>query len=319
MFVLVILYNAEYPSDDQSCPAFRTERDCLARTTFRGRLYCTWEQEACTFSEEEFSIYTIIYLAWFELLILAPVGSLIMVIFYCFILAPTQSNVQNQFKVRHISAIGRRLSQVGSGISSQLSNGVRRLSVLGDQVTSGIRRLSTVVRASDAFVKKKAQSVRKTILLDDQLVEKRQSMVTVLVQNYHQRHRQHIVEMDGANDHDIAQALYQKATDSIKAYRRTLNDDELIDFDRHWECYFPETDTISSGSRYDKFSQPLYSKICHTQELGSEDYSYLKDVPPHVCGVEILKAFFVDLLGTPYYCYHYHHHHHHHHDYRTRH
>jgi hypothetical protein len=158
-----------------------------------------------------------------------------------------------------------------------------------------------VVKASDGVVKKKAQSVRKTILLEDQLVEKRHSMITLLVQNYHQRHHEHVVKMNGANDHDIAQALYQKATDSIKAYRRTLNDDELIEFDRRWECYFPETDTTSSsssGSRYDKFSQSLYSKICHTQELGSEDYSYLKDVPPHVCGVEILKAFFVDLLGT---------------------
>ena len=301
MFVLVVLYNAEYPGDDQSCPGFRTERDCLARKTFRGRLYCTWEQETCTFSKEEFSMYTIIFIAWLELLILAPLGSLIMVIFHFCILAPTQSSVQNQFKVRHISALGRRLSQVGSGVSAQLTSGARRLSVLGNQVTGGIRRLSTVVRASEGVVKKKAQSVRKTILLDDQLVEKRRSMVTVLVHNYHHRHRQHIVEMDDANDHDIAQALYQKATDSIKAYRRHLNDDELVEFDRHWEGYFPETDTTttssSSSSRYDKFSQSLYTKICHTQELGSEDYSYLKDVPPHVCGVEILKAFFVDLLG----------------------
>jgi hypothetical protein len=312
MFVLVILYNAEYPSDDQSCPAFNTERDCLIRKTFRGRQYCIWEEEVCRFSEEEFSIYTIIYLAWFELLILVPVGSIILVIFHFFILAPAQSNVQSQFKVRHISAIGRRLSSVGTGVSSQLSSGVRRLSVLGNQVTGGIRRLSTVVRASEGVVKKKAQSVRKTILLDDKLVEKRRSMVTVLVHNYHQRHRQHIVEMDGANDHDIAQALYQKATDSIKAYRRHLSDDELVEFDKHWECYFPETDTSSSssssggggssssGSRYDKFSQSLYTKICHTQELGSEDYAYLKDIPPHVCGVEILKAFFVDLLGIAY-------------------
>ena len=132
--------------------------------------------------------------------------------------------------------------------------------------------------------------------------------------NYHQRHRQHIVEMDDANDHDIAQALYQKATDSIKAYRRHLNGDELIEFDRNWECYFPETD---SGDRYAKFSQSLYSKISRIQELGSEDYAYLKDIPPHVCGVEILKTFFVDLLGTTLY-YYYNHYHHTHHHYRKR-
>ena len=228
------------------------------------------------------------------MLILAPLGSIIIAIFHFFILVPTQSNVQNQFKVRHISALGRRLSQVGNGVSAQITSGARRLSLLGNQVSTGIRRLSTVVKASEGVVKKKAKSVRKTILLDDQLVEKRHSMVTVLVHNYHQRHRQHLVEMDDANDHDIAQALYQKATEAIKAYRRNLNDAELVEFDRHWECYFPETD---SGSRYAKFSQSLYSKISRIQELGSEDYSYLKDIPPHVCGVEILKAFFVDLLG----------------------
>ena len=150
------------------------------------------------------------------------------------LLAPTQSNVQNQFKVRHISAIGRRLSQVGSDISAQLTSGARRLSVLGNQVSTGIRRLSAVIKVSDSVVIKKAKSVRRTILVDDYLVEKRRNMVSVLAYNHHQRHRQHVVEMDDANDHDIAQALYQKATEAIKAYRRNLSDDEIVEFDRHW-------------------------------------------------------------------------------------
>jgi hypothetical protein len=331
MFILVVLYNAEYPSDDQSCPVFNTERDCLVRKTFRGRQYCTWEQGACNFSDEQFSIYTIVFLAWFELLILAPLGFIIMIIFQYFILAPTHSNVQNQFKVtltylynpdlltnpslhkvRHISAIGRRLSSVGNGISSSLTNGTRRLSILGNQVTTGIRRLSMTIKASDGVVKKKASSVRRTILLDDRFVEKRRNMVSILSYHHHYRHRQHIVDHDDANDNDIAQALYQKAIDSIKAYRRHLNDDELVEFDKHWDCYFPDTSStggsgagagsgtataigtgttsseggkgssnsntaggvkVSSGSRYDQFSQPLYSKICHIQELASEDYA----------------------------------------------
>ena len=160
---------------------------------------------------------------------------------------------------------------------------------------------STVIKTSDAVLKKKSKAVRKTILVDEHLVEKRHSMVSVLVHNYHQRHRQHIVELDGANDNDISQALYQKATESIKAYRRTLNDDELIEFDRQWECYFPKTSSSSTNTtndnRYDKFSQPLYSKIARVQELGSDDFKYLKDIPSHVCGLEILKTFFIDLLG----------------------
>ena len=229
-----------------------------------------------------------------------------------------------------------------------------------------MRRLSTVIKAADGIVKKKASSVRRTILLDDRFVEKRRNMVSILSYHHHYRHRQHIVEMDDANDNDVAQALYQKAIDSIKAYRRHLNDDELVEFDKQWDCYFPDSSSSSSsssssasgtgsgssasgsasgsgssasssasgsgtgsgsnasgngsgsgdtnsssndasggksssGSRYDQFSQPLYNKICHIQELGSEDHAYLKDIPSHVCGVEIMKAFFVDLLGIDYY------------------
>jgi len=236
------------------------------------------------FREEEFSMDIIILLAWFELLLMAPLGSLIMIIFDLVILAPTKSNVQNQFKER--SAIARRLS-----------TGVRRLSAIGNQVSNGIRRLSMVTKASEGDYQKKAQSVRKTILLDQKLVEKRRDMVSILAYSYNERHRQHVFNLDDASDHDIAQALYQKAIDSIKAYRRILREDELVDFDSQWECYFPEIDS-SSGSRYNQFSQSLYTKIRRVQEHSSHEFSFLKDVPAHICGVEILKAFFTDLLGT---------------------
>jgi hypothetical protein len=303
MFVLVILYNAEYPSDDRSCSSFKTEQACIARKTFRDKSFCTWEEEECKFTKEQFSINAIIFLAWFELLILAPLGSLIMAIFSLFIFAPTKSNVQNQFKVKHVSVIGRRLSQIGSGVTRQLNNGAKRLSAIGSQVSSGIRRLSTVIQVSDNVVKKKA-SVRKTTLMENDLIEKRHNMATILMYNHHQRHNHHVIDIDNANDSDIAQALYQKAIESIKAYRRTLSDKELTEFDQDWKTYFPGTegdnDTITATGRYDEFSQSLYRDISRIQEQSSNEYSYLKDVPPHVCGVEILKMFFIDLLGLFY-------------------
>lgn len=121
MFILVILFNLEYPSDDNTCHNYQTEADCLNRKEFRGRTYCIWEENECIFSEGDFSIYTIIFLAWFELLILAPLGSLVFFIFDEFILAPTPKSVENQLKVNHGVSLGRRLSQIGNGISSQVS------------------------------------------------------------------------------------------------------------------------------------------------------------------------------------------------------
>ena len=57
------------------------------------------------------------------------------------------------------------------------------------------------------------------------------------------------------------------------------------------------TETDALGHRYDAFSKPLYAEISKVQEKSSELYSSLKNTPSHICGVEILKLFFIDLLG----------------------
>jgi hypothetical protein len=231
----------------------------------------------------------VIFLAWFELLILAPLGSLIILIFDEFILAPTRKNVENQLKVSHSVSLGRRLSQVGSGISS----GIRRLSAVGNQ----LRRLSLVSKSPEEDFRKRAKTIRKTILVDDTLVETRRSAINLLPYNISQRHHHHTVEQEDANDAGTAQALYQKAISAIKTYRSALSGDNLIEFDRLWERYFQDNGSSDDSDKYDSFSNALYLEVLTVQEQSTEIYTSLKSAPVHVCGVEILKTFFVDLLG----------------------
>jgi len=276
MFFLVIMFNTEYPSDDNSCPTFSTDVDCLNRKTFHGRNNCVWKDEECKFKEEEvFPIFTIIFLAWFELLILAPLGSLIIFIFDEFILAPTRKNVENKLKASHSVALGQRLSQVGSEISS----GIRRLSAVGSQ----LRRLSLV---------------SKTILVDDSLIETRRSAINLLPYNISRRHHHHhTMEQEDASNAGTAQVLYQRAIHAIKTYRSALSGDNLIEFDRLWERYFKDNSSSDDSDKYDSFSNALYLEVLKVQEQSTEIYTSLKSAPVHICGIEILKTFFVDLLG----------------------
>lgn len=248
--------------------------------------------EQCTFKKEEFSIDVVLLLAWFELLILVPVGTTIFIIFDWFILAPTQKHVETQLNVKH--TIARRLSIVGNGISSQVIKGMRRLSTVGNQLK---KRLSVTV-VPEIEMKKRVRSVKMTILVDDHHLETRRSAINLLPYIRNQRHQLQVMDHRDT-DIDIAQLIYQQAVNSIKAYRFTLNDvDELDDFDRQWEKYFPRKDTnVSNTNRYDVFSKSFHTEIFSIHEHSSELYDNLKNLPPHVCGLEILKLFFIDLLG----------------------
>ena len=74
-------------------------------------------------------------------------------------------------------------------------------------------------------------------------------------------------------------------------------------------------DTTAAADRYNKFSKSLYADILLVQEKSSEIYTNIKNSPSHIIGIiiiiaiitiiiiiiiigiEILKAFFVDLIG----------------------
>ena len=303
MFILVILYNAQYPSNDNTCSSLYTSSDCLTRKAFRNRNYCKWMDDECLFNDSEFSMSVVLFLAWFELFIVAPLGSLIIVIFDMVILAPTQVVVQEQLKMNHTTSFARRMSTIGNGISNGISNGMRRLSTVGSQ----LRRLSMSMQVADIDMKKRVQSVRKTILVNNDLVETRRNVVSLLSYTNHHRHRQHQVEVTDANDIDIAQALYQKSVACIKEYRHQLNDIDRGTFDQYWDQYFDDAessksdniintedeqlttsivnDNTTATSRYDKFSKSLYEEILLVQEKSSEIYTNIKNSPSHIIGI----------------------------------
>jgi len=313
IFILVVIYNAQYPSDDESCDSFNTMDTCLSRKNFHGKEYCAWEDGKCIFNEYEYTVFEEIFLAWIQLIILAPISALTSYAFDKVILAPTSTYVQDQLMVSHgTSTMLRRISQIG--------NGIRRMSLaVGNQA----RRLSSAFasKVSDADIKKRALSVKSTILLDRGFVDKRRHALDLLQHHHHQRHDEFKIELEDATDFDIAQAFYQKFTGSFNSHRKHLSESDKSKFDHIWTSYFP-TDSINTtnlvttdintstdentnttavsvhkDAKFKSFSSLLFSEMLLVQETANEIYNNIKDAPTHIVGAELLKTFLIDLLG----------------------
>jgi len=155
MFILVVLFSAQYPSDDKTCVTFTTKESCLNKKSF-GKEYCEWADDTCIFNEPEFSMLFLVFLAWLELLIVAPINTITTLIFDYILLAPTQTIVQEQLKESNSSKVIRRISQVRQNI--------RRLSIM-----VGNKKVSDV----DNAMKVRAKAVKETLIVDQQFVESR--------------------------------------------------------------------------------------------------------------------------------------------------
>jgi hypothetical protein len=162
MFILVVLYSVQYPSNDGTCKTL-TKESCLGRTSF-GREYCVWSDDGqCKFNEPEFSITTVIFLAWLELLLVAPISTVTTITFDYILLAPTRTTVQEQLKERKSAKLIRRVSQVGQNIGKVSVAVRRRFSV----------SVSSKVSDVEAEIKRQSMAVKKTLLVDQQFVESR--------------------------------------------------------------------------------------------------------------------------------------------------
>ena len=309
MFILVVLYNAQYPSNDHSCESFDTIDMCLKRKLFRGRSYCAWESDECIFNEPEYSVFEEVFLAWVQMIVLAPLSAFIAYAFDGVILAPTSTYVSQQLMVSHGTSMMRRLSQIGSDI--------RRMSLaLGNQA----RRLSSVLtsKVSDANIKKKAMLVKSTITVSQGFVDTRRHVLDLFRNQHHQRHDQFNINLADASDFDIAQLFYQIFTRSFKNHRKHLSERDRSKFDDIWSHYFPlpsgsdqalsnafitdiNTGTVvtvdHNDNRFKLFSSLLFAEILLVQETANEIYSNIKDAPTHIVGAELLKSFLIDLLG----------------------
>ena len=208
MFILVVLYDVMYPTDDGRCKQFVAEETCLSDILFRSRTYCVWDSGTCMYNEPDFDILLLVFLAWIELIILALISALVHYAFEYIILAPTASTVREQLKENQGSKLIRRMAQV--------SQGLRRLSVsIGNQA----RRLSTVltnqVHDNDGIIQRvhddivqRAEAVKSTLLVDDIFVDKRR-VAFELFNNYqyHHRHERNIIQFEGGTNLDSGSTI----------------------------------------------------------------------------------------------------------------
>jgi len=317
MFVLAMLFDFRYPSDDQSCETFKSEDICLKRrTTFD--TYCEWNSQSlspCSFKTPSFDVMAVVLLAWLQLITTVPIKTLINFLFERIIYAATKTTIEEQIKSHQISFRRRVEEQVK-----------RRMS----QVASGARRMSNAlntVNVSDAIneVKRLSMAVKTTITVHSDFVKMRRSFVDTI----HQQHRNTVRNDKKSNDLvivlgssaiDDADEICDNFTKSFTEYRDSLSQVERMKFDRYWSYLINFNDsTITAGGASSSISNSLvrvkpeeisevrnrhlirfnmiFSEISAVLEQSKKALNKLDNSPPHVAGAEIMKIFLIDLLG----------------------
>ena len=100
MFILALLFDIRYPSNDHSCETYGSEVLCLRRKTIFNS-YCEWNFSSsppCTFAKPEFDVVAVIILAWLQLITSVPIKTLINFLFERIIYAATKKTIEQQLE-----------------------------------------------------------------------------------------------------------------------------------------------------------------------------------------------------------------------------
>ena len=317
MFILAMLFDLRYPSDDQSCETFKSENVCLKRrTTFD--TYCEWNSQSlspCSFKTPSFDVMAVVLLAWLQLITTVPIKTLINFLFERIIYAATKTTIEDQIKSHQIS-FRRRVEEQVKRRMSQVAGGARRMS----------NALNTA-NVSDAIneVKRLSMAVKTTITVHSDFVQMRRSFVDTI----HQQHRNTVrndkksndlVIVLGSNAIDDVDEICDNFTKSFTEYRDSLSKVQRVKFDKYWSYLINFTDsTITAGGASSILSNSLvrvkpeeisevrnrhllrfnmiFSEISAVLEESKKALNKLDNSPPHVAGAEIMKIFLIDLLG----------------------
>ena len=153
MFILTILFDMRYPSDDGSCVTYDNEDDCMYRKTIFNT-YCDWHSStsSCTFSKPTFDLVSVITLAWLQLIISVPIRTIIHCLFDNIIYAATSTTIEDQIKENQItsrSAVANRLiRRMSAGALSAVSLASRRMSSAVSGAIKDVRSLSMSIKST---------------------------------------------------------------------------------------------------------------------------------------------------------------------------
>lgn len=289
MFILALLFDARYPTDDHSCQKFIDESSCLSRKRF-DETYCSWSSNTCQFTEATFSYTTVMILAVLQLLIGAPLKTVINGVFDHLISAATPKYVDKQIRGSQIDS-----NNAANGVSQRRFS----LSLGAAQVGKSLAAINLAGMLKDS--KRAAKSLRSTIMIQQDFNDKRKDALESLLSSRNKKsnnYESNIAEPSASDDFHIISASYTQFIAAFTKHRDSLDVTQRIQFDRKWSFLYASKVSVDTDSRSIQYAENIImNELIAVQHNGERLFKHTKNSPLSVAGAEIIMHFLLDMLG----------------------
>jgi hypothetical protein len=155
-FVLIVLFDLQYPSDNGECEALLTEDNCIAKKSpiSSDLNQCYWDPEytECHFKENTPTFEAFVWILILMAIMVVPLQFLLDLIFLRVLMAPTATDLDTHEQLSML--------QVFRKMSTSVAAGARRASSVamsaGSRVSTWARRVSSMVMGKDSKLLKRA-------------------------------------------------------------------------------------------------------------------------------------------------------------------
>ena len=225
-------------------------------------------------------------LAVLQLLISAPLKTVINFVFEQLISAATPNYVDKQI----------RGSQVGNE-----SLGMR-LTVESTQVGKSLANIQVVGMLKDS--QRNARSLRSTIMIQPEIFQKRKDALESFILRSRNNISSSLSEynIDSSNKSDnieeIASRSYYHFIASFTKHRDGLDVTRRIQFDKNWSFIYNNRINVDADSKSIQFNENIImNEIFAVRECSDTLYKNTKDSPLSVAGAVFITQFLLDMLG----------------------
>ena len=193
LFVLVILYDLQFPSDNGTCIAILEKSGCTSIKSLidSEQNQCTWNTEyrECSFQEVDPTPKAAITLSFLMMVIVTPLNALVDVLFFNILLAPTAKDI-DKITESTLSKAGTAIAIKMRRASSAFVNGVNNT---GRRVMAGVGKFNVRAESSES-TKREVLQYNKTQaswsqfiniipLMSDQAINAKASLTQIIQNN----------------------------------------------------------------------------------------------------------------------------------------
>ena len=224
-------------------------------------------------------------LAVLQLLISAPLKTVINFVFEQLISAATPNYVDKQIRGSHIGneSLGMRLSLGAAQVGKSLAN-IQVTGMLNDS-------------------KRNARSVRSTIIIQPELFQKRKNAIESFILRRNNTSsslsESNIVSSNQSDSiEEIASRSYYHFITAFTKHRDSLDVTQRIQFDKNWSFIYQNRINVDTDSKSIQFSENIImNEIFAVSESSDTLYKNTRNSPLSVAGAEFITQFLLDMLG----------------------